>query len=135
MVWDPRFDSGSDEVTAASVQQEMACVCMASTHDEAIACRELLAGYSIPAVLGAIVRDTPASGVPVLVPEVLLDQANDVIACFDTADDPNEWSDEPLEDDDEDDDEDDEDDDYDYDDDDDYDDDLDDDFEDDFDDD
>jgi len=136
MVWDPRSDEGSDDATVLSTSEAMACVCLATTHDEAVACRDLLAGHSIPAVIGPPSRQMAAGGLPVFVPEDLLAEAGDVIACFEAADDPDEWEDEPFDDDDDDDDDDDEDYDDDYDDDDDeYDDDLDDDFDDDFDDD
>ncbi len=119
MVWDPRSDSDSDDAMAVSMQEAMACVCLTSTYDEAAACREVLADYGIPAVLGASRHNVPAAGVPVLVPEKLLAQANDVVTHFlAAAVDPDECDDEPFDDDDEDDD-------------DDLDDDLDDDFEDD----
>ncbi len=104
MVWDPRSDLGSDDAMVVSIQEAFACVCVVSSHDEAVACRDLLADHSIPTVFGASAWNIPAAGVPVLVPENLLDQANDVIACFDAAGDPDECEDEPFDDDDEDDD-------------------------------
>jgi len=118
-----------------STEGGLACLCLASTRDEALAYRQLLADYSIPAIIGETTDTSRDGGVPILVPQSLLDQANDVITSFST-EDPDEWEDEPFDDDDEDEDED-EDYDEDYDDDDDEDDydDLDDDFDDDYDDD
>ena len=123
MVWDPRSDSGSDDAMVVSMQEALACVCLASTHDEAMTCRQLLSDYNIPAIIGGPGGLTPADAVPVLVPKALLDEANDVISRFAAAGEPDEWDGEPLDDDDDDDDDD-------LDDDDDEGDDLDDDFED-----
>jgi len=119
-----------------SIEGGLACLCLASTRDEAVAYRQLLADYSIPAIIGETKDTSRDGGVPILVPQTLLDEANEVITCF-SSDDPDEWEDEPFDDDDDDDDDEDEDYDDDYDDDDDDDDydDLDDDFDDDYDDD
>lgn len=96
MVWDPRSDSGWDVSAWESPGADMACVCVAPSHDEAEVYRQMLDDFDIPSVLG---RPEPTfssyvsrfASVLVLVRPELLRQAREILECFTATDDSDEW--------------------------------------------